>query len=45
MRKYRDPDFSKITEENYRGKNFQENARGYGRQNSRGEYRNDRCDG
>ena len=28
-------------EQNYRGNNFQNNARGYGRQNSRGEYRND----
>ena len=36
-----DPDFSKITE----GNNFQESTRGYGKQNSRGEYRNDRCDG
>ena len=34
-----DPDFSKI-----RGTNFQENTRGYGRQNNRGEYRNDRHD-
>ena len=32
-------------QQNYRGSNFQENVRGYGRQNSRGEYRNNRCDG
>ena len=32
-------------QQNYRGSNFQENTRGYGRQNSRGEYRNNRCDG
>ena len=29
-------------QQNYRGNNFQENARGYGRQNSRGDYRNNR---
>ena len=28
-------------EQNYRGNNFWNDARGYGRQNSRGEYRND----
>ena len=28
-------------EQNYRGNSFQNTARGYGRQNSRGEYRND----
>ena len=28
-------------EQNYRGNNFQGSTRGYGRQNSRGEYRND----
>ena len=32
-------------QQNYRGNNFQENVRGYGRQNSRGEYRNNRHDG
>ena len=32
-------------QQNYRGNNFQENIRGYGRQNSRGEYRNNRHDG
>ena len=34
-------------QQNYRGNNFQSNARRYGRQNSRGEYRNYsyRCDG
>ena len=34
-------------EQSYRRNNFWDNARGYGRQNSRGEYRNDnhRCDG
>ena len=31
-------------QQNYRGSNFQENVRGYGRQSSRGEYRNERCD-
>ena len=29
--------------QNYRHNNFQENTRGYGRQNSRGEYRDNRC--
>ena len=28
-------------EQNYRGSNFWDNARGYGRQNSRGDYRSD----
>ena len=32
-------------QQNYRGNNFQETIRGYGRQNSRGDYRNDRLDG
>ena len=32
-------------QQNPRGNNFQENIRGYGRQNSRGEYRNNRHDG
>ena len=32
-------------QQNYRGNNFQENSRRYGRQNSRGEYINNRCDG
>ena len=32
-------------QQNYRGNNSQENIRGYGRQNSRGEYRNNRHDG
>ena len=32
-------------QQNYRGNNFQENLRGYGRQSSRGEYRNNRHDG
>ena len=32
-------------QQNYRGNNFQEHVRGYGRQNSRGEYRNNRHDG
>ena len=32
-------------QQNYRGNNLQENIRGYGRQNSRGDYRNNRCDG
>ena len=30
-------------QQNYRDNNFQENTRGYGRQNSRGEYRDNRC--
>ena len=32
-------------QQSYRGNNFQENIRGYERQNSRGDYRNSRCDG
>ena len=32
-------------EQNYRGNSFWNNDRGYGRQNSRREYKNDRCDG
>ena len=32
-------------QQNYRENNLQENIWGYGRQNSRGEYRNNRCDG
>ena len=32
-------------QQNYRGKNVQENIRGYGTQNGRGEYRNNRHDG
>ena len=32
-------------QQNYRGNNFQEKVRGSGRQNSRGEYRSNRCDG
>ena len=32
-------------QQNYRGNNFQENTRGYGKQNSSGEYRNDRHNG
>ena len=30
-------------QQNHRDNSFQENARGYGRQNSRGEYRDNRC--
>ena len=31
-------------QQNYRGNNFQEKIRGYERQSSRGDYRNNRCD-
>ena len=30
-------------QQNYRDNNFQENTRGYGRQHSKGKYRNNRC--
>ena len=33
------------SQQNYRGNNFHENIREYRRQNSRGDYRNNRCDG